>query len=819
MQAATNSVLSTASNVPSKGTSTSSSQAPKSQGGSFADDFKRASQSLNTSRDNNVADSDASQRKGSSDASVDQQKGNVSSSEEKGVTTSGSKVAKAQSDEGNDRPSKDGSSQLDDENRQNKTAATSGKALQSQGEISPEGEPVKANPLHSKVAGLTSSNIGPSTDSSALQNQAAAKNVRLTASDTNKVENTVGSDQNKAGTTSTTGFINNTGTNAEGKLPPEVAPHSLQATSPSLTSDTSQKEPSQLVNQSGTTVQHHLVSDGKTKNLTNVQQSNHLTADKTSDSQANGSGLQVSDKTGLLVDAQGDAVVLDADGRPITAQSSEASIQGGAAGEKTIETAKVGKQISASQTNQSVGLNVAGSVGDSVQKQSDSQPQTLSQSQLNSEGGQPVVKLAQADVAPATPDSSANVVGQGDVLSAKEADKMSKVPPEVLALERATKKANASTVDLSAFSSGADKSALLSKALAADKVPGGKGSDVKSAKNAEGQTVSKADSEADNSDLSWVLSQMASNPLAQAGGAASAVAAASSTSGKSSVTSLGEKTVGDKGSTSKVADQVALVNAVKGSPIQPSDTPLILSGTGASSSDATDLLDGNGLTKDGAMPNEPIELRKKEQDALIGKMTAQFDGAGQDADTGGMGSSLSTQSNGRLAAGIGAPAAAQNLNVPNPNIQQNLAMSVPPNHPGWAGEMGQKVAWLAQGGSHSAHIKLDPPELGSLTVKVSVDSDNNNTQVSFVVATPHTRDLLEGQMGRLRDMLAQQGMDLGSVNVDVSQQDTSGAQYQNGYQDDPVMGQGRLANQEDVEEDLASGNISYVTPAGIDYYA
>jgi len=216
------------------------------------------------------------------------------------------------------------------------------------------------------------------------------------------------------------------------------------------------------------------------------------------------------------------------------------------------------------------------------------------------------------------------------------------------------------------------------------------------------------------------------------------------------------------------------------------------------------------LGEDGLMINEPIELRKKEHEAMLSRMTAQLDGGfSDDSSSGGLNSSLHNN--------VNRPAtAALNAAMSNPQAN-NLTMSLPPGHPGWANEMSQKVAWIARDGGHTAHIRLDPPELGSLTVKVSVDSDSN-TQISFIAATPQARDLLEGQMGRLRDMLAQQGMDLSRADVDVSQQDASGAQDRandrNGAQT-----RGGLASNDDLDDDLVPRNLSYVSASGVDYYA
>lgn len=289
-------------------------------------------------------------------------------------------------------------------------------------------------------------------------------------------------------------------------------------------------------------------------------------------------------------------------------------------------------------------------------------------------------------------------------------------------------------------------------------------------------------------ELSWVMSQMASSGAK----AAPAMTSASVALDAAKVTTVAAGVAGaiNKNGRSDVT------------PLILSESALVASGSSEMNLEITDSL----LGEDGVLINEPIELRKKEQEIMLGRMSAQIDGT--TSDVGGLSSSL--QNNVNRSAGI----AAAVPNNPVPNAQTNLTMNLPPSHPGWASEMSQKVAWVARDGGHTAHIRLDPPELGSLTVKVSVDSDSN-TQVSFVAATPQARDLLEGQMGRLREMLAQQGMDLSRADVDVSQQDTSNAQ-------DRGNDRNNSTNQNDIvdsDDELIANNLSYVSASGVDYYA
>lgn len=303
----------------------------------------------------------------------------------------------------------------------------------------------------------------------------------------------------------------------------------------------------------------------------------------------------------------------------------------------------------------------------------------------------------------------------------------------------------------------------------------------------------------ENGELSWVLSQMDAS-VVKAAPIEKVTEGVALDAGKAATTALAA------GALVNVANKESRSGVVP-SPLLDSATGDVALSTEVNSDSAETL-----LGEDGVLINEPIELRKKEQEAMIGRMSAQMDGATADDALGGLNSSLQNHNLNRAAQG-----AAVAATVVAQNPQQNLAMSVPPGHPGWAGEMTQKVAWIARDGGHTAHIRLDPPELGSLTVKISVDSDSN-TQVSFVAATPQARDLLEGQMARLREMLAQQGMDLSRADVDVSQQDASGAQERGNYRNSGAN-QGEVAINDDLDNELMANNVSYVSASGVDYYA
>ena len=84
---------------------------------------------------------------------------------------------------------------------------------------------------------------------------------------------------------------------------------------------------------------------------------------------------------------------------------------------------------------------------------------------------------------------------------------------------------------------------------------------------------------------------------------------------------------------------------------------------------------------------------------------------------------------------------------------------------GWSEAVVDRVMWLSSQNLKSAEIQLDPAELGRMEVRIDMTKDQ--TQVTFMSPHAHVRDALEGQMQRLRDSFAQQGM---TMDVNVSDQ-------------------------------------------------
>ncbi|WP_394128877.1 flagellar hook-length control protein FliK [Shewanella maritima] len=127
--------------------------------------------------------------------------------------------------------------------------------------------------------------------------------------------------------------------------------------------------------------------------------------------------------------------------------------------------------------------------------------------------------------------------------------------------------------------------------------------------------------------------------------------------------------------------------------------------------------------------------------------------------------------------------------------------------------MKQQLMSMVSKGIGQAEIRLDPPELGSMMVKIQVQGDQ--TQVQFQVAQSQTRDVLEQALPRLREMLEQQGLALADSHV--SQQGQSG--QQDHREESAGHTQGEHIDETTVQESVLMEKSPSNSHSGIDYYA
>jgi len=88
-------------------------------------------------------------------------------------------------------------------------------------------------------------------------------------------------------------------------------------------------------------------------------------------------------------------------------------------------------------------------------------------------------------------------------------------------------------------------------------------------------------------------------------------------------------------------------------------------------------------------------------------------------------------------------------------------------------DLQQQFATLDEGTSRTVELRLDPPELGRITVRISMVGDE--ARVAFTAAQGGAREALEAALPKLREMFEQAGLSLGDAQVGTgSGQDSRG---------------------------------------------
>ncbi|WP_339898134.1 flagellar hook-length control protein FliK [Paraglaciecola polaris] len=139
------------------------------------------------------------------------------------------------------------------------------------------------------------------------------------------------------------------------------------------------------------------------------------------------------------------------------------------------------------------------------------------------------------------------------------------------------------------------------------------------------------------------------------------------------------------------------------------------------------------------------------------------------------------------------------LNLAKPEAHQQLA---------------EKVRFMVNTNQLVADIRLDPAELGSMHVKVSVSGES--ASVSFVVQSLHAKEAIDNATPKLREMLADKGIELGQSSVEQESGEQDGEQQNAG------KGQGEANEQGIPDVEVPDGSLQQpiVNGAlgGIDYF-
>ena len=139
----------------------------------------------------------------------------------------------------------------------------------------------------------------------------------------------------------------------------------------------------------------------------------------------------------------------------------------------------------------------------------------------------------------------------------------------------------------------------------------------------------------------------------------------------------------------------------------------------------------------------------------------------------------------------------------NAVIQRSLQQPVLAGEAGR--QLGERLALMVRGDIQQATIRLDPPELGMMDVRITVQNDQ--TQVQIVVQSPQVREALESQSVRLREFLEQQGLSL--AKLDIREESAGHHQAGSDQGNDSDGNANGLAAGDDETTDESAGSVAW----------
>jgi len=128
----------------------------------------------------------------------------------------------------------------------------------------------------------------------------------------------------------------------------------------------------------------------------------------------------------------------------------------------------------------------------------------------------------------------------------------------------------------------------------------------------------------------------------------------------------------------------------------------------------------------------------------------------------------------------------------------------------------ERVSAMLNINNKEAEIRLDPPEMGSMQIRIR--SDAEQAQINFVVQNQQAKEALEQSLPKLRDMLAEQGIELGESNIEQGQSE-AGPHEDNEENNHASLAPEQSEDESSVEKDQLTESTGQLSSSSIDYYA
>ncbi|AMD02711.1 flagellar hook-length control protein FliK [Halomonas chromatireducens] len=115
------------------------------------------------------------------------------------------------------------------------------------------------------------------------------------------------------------------------------------------------------------------------------------------------------------------------------------------------------------------------------------------------------------------------------------------------------------------------------------------------------------------------------------------------------------------------------------------------------------------------------------------------------------------------------PAGTATQAMPTPATPAQASLPAPVQGQAWTGQLGQQLVQFARlGGEQQIEMKLNPAELGPLSITLKMTEQG--AQAQFLSAHAQVRQVLEQAIPQLREALAEQGISLGETSVGEQRQ-------------------------------------------------
>lgn len=147
----------------------------------------------------------------------------------------------------------------------------------------------------------------------------------------------------------------------------------------------------------------------------------------------------------------------------------------------------------------------------------------------------------------------------------------------------------------------------------------------------------------------------------------------------------------------------------------------------------------------------------------------------------------------------------------------SLVQSLPERSPKWASDLGNNVKLMLNNRLQEAKIAVDPPELGPISVKITLQQ--NEVQVQFSAQHSQTRDALEYALPRLKDMLDASGFTLSDAGFSDRNSEESKADSDNSGSEQSSTSDNQGLNGENEETEVIESLPPWINERGVDFYA